>query len=68
MNKAILLLTVICLLAAPLRSTAQAGYGDPSTLAAETAAFMQKYGLNESNFSCSYYNTATGESYSYNEN
>ena len=41
---------------------------EPQTLDALIEAFMEENGLNENNFSVCYYNTVTGESYSFNEN
>lgn len=66
MTRALAVLLSLSLLLPLLAGTGRAAQDD--SLSAQLAAFMAKYGLNESNFSCSYFNTVTGESCSFNEN
>lgn len=59
--KRLFLLLLVFLLACPVWAQ------EASDLAPAVEAYMEEHGLNESNFSMSYYNTVTGESYSYND-
>lgn len=64
--------TALVLLAAALLAVPAAAYEVPSefedqTLEEAMSDFMGNYGLNEWNFSLSYYNTGTGEAYTYND-
>lgn len=66
MRMVVLVLTVLLCTASAL------AYELPSNFSGQSledimAAFMQDRGLNENNYSISYYNTATGESYAFND-
>lgn len=62
----------LLLAAAGILTVTAAAYEVPSEFEAQTiedamAEFMAAYGLNEWNFSLSYFNTVTGEAYTYND-
>ena len=61
---ALLLLASMLLALTAGISAADAGLAE-DTLEARVAQFMEEYYLNEQNFSMSYYNTVTGESYAF---
>ena len=64
MRKLALILAMLMLLTVPV--TAYEDFGQ-QTLEQVMAEFMTENGLNSSNFSVSYYNTVTGESYAFND-
>lgn len=67
MRRVLVILAVVALLIIGVEAYEVPTDFSAGTLEAYVEEFMQAYGLDETNFSISYYNTVTGESYAFND-